>query len=302
MLTLDIAKIRERLAHDNQRMLERYDPDESIEFLDSVPSHKSYHYLPQGLHQLWAALSLDFGSEGFDAFQKLTMLRLMERFELRAVGEQYSESIRDRFAFSFRRIVQSMANPVFDKYQSDNDILLKDLAICRQKVFPAGAQLVEKDSGFHRSLIFRAGLHQSVRVIALLIRTSGNRPFYQIHTHLSELEEFNREGWDHCYLRIADMLRLHPDTKGVWSGSWYFDPALEKISPRLSYLRERAIKNGASLFYDCVDIDGGALSKSKSRQDLYKQGKYLPKVYAMIWPRKQLLAWASRFERGSRST
>lgn len=286
---------------ESSRLLERYDPDEAIELLDSVRSDQPYHSLPGALREFWSALSRDFGEEGFDAFQRLTMVRLMERFDIRATGKHYTDSIRQCFTLSLTRITRSIENPAFEEYRSVNDILLKDLAICGQKLFPAGAQVVETDSGFSRSFIFRGGLHQALRFLRVLLAT-GNKHFYQIHTHLSELEEFNPEGWDRCYVRLAEMLELNPDIKGVYGGSWFYDPALEKISPRLVYLRERPQQNGATLLYSGVDLAGGALAKSQSRQNLYKQGKYVPKSYGLVWPRKPLMSWAHRFRDADRST
>ncbi len=283
-----------------REMLDRYAPEKAIELLDTVPLEKSYHDLPQELSRLWSAVSRDFGEAGFDAFQRVTMLRLIERFEPRAVGKRYSDSIRERFAISFKRITKSIEDPTFDQYRCENDILFKDLGICSQKLLPAGAQVVEQESGFHRAIVFRGGLYQSLRAIGLLLKTGGNKPFYQIHTHLSELEEFTPEGWDRCYQRIAEMLELNPRIRGVWGGSWFYDPALESISPRLVYLRERPLQHGAALFYSGVDIHGGALSKSKTRQELYDQGKYLPVAYVLIWPRRALLAWAHRFAQGAK--
>lgn len=296
---LDLLQI---LIEKNSHLLEKYDPDKAIEYFDMVSPESSYHHLPQELKHFWSALDQDFGEEGFDAFQKITMLHLMERFRSRAVGKHYSESILERFEISFRRITRSIIDKDFPNYRNPNDILLKDLAICRQKVFPAGgARIVEPKSGFPRSLMIKGGLYQGLRVLGLLIKLWGNNPFYAHHTHLSELEEFNPDDFERCYLRLADMLMLNPDIKGVVCGSWLYDPALKVVSPHLSYMLDLQQHNGALVFYASVSIDGGALSKSKTRRSLYKQGKYTPKSYHVIWPRKPLLSWAHRFRRRSRN-
>ncbi len=246
------------------------------------------------VRQLWASVERDFGAAGFDAFQRLTMLRLIESFEQRCAPRRYSKSVLDRFSISFGRIVNSVSDQTFERYRNVNDILLKDLGLCRQKIFPAGAQVVEPDSTFHRSLLYRGGLKQALRFAGLLLSSGGHSHWYQIHTHLSELEDFNPEGWDDCYVRIADMLALNPQIRGMWGGSWFYDPALEKVSPRLAYLRKIPQENGALVLYSNVDIKGGALSKSAARKKAYESGEYLPKSYSLIWPRKPMMAWADR--------
>jgi hypothetical protein len=91
---------------------------------------------------------------------------------------------------------------------------------------------------------------------------------------------------------MAEMLEFNPHIKGVSGGSWFYDPEIENVSPRLAYLRQRPQQRGAYVFYSHVDIDGGALSKSQTRRDLYDQGKYLPKAYFIVWPRQKVIAWS----------
>src|SRR5689334_20979190 len=117
----DTTRIHQALMDHNRQLLETYDPEHAIRFFDAVPSHKDYWYLPEALRELWSAVHARFSETGFGAFQKITMLRLVERFELRAVGKRYTSSIRDRFAQSFTRIIASIEDPAFSKYQSDND-------------------------------------------------------------------------------------------------------------------------------------------------------------------------------------
>ena len=151
---------------------------------------------------------------------------------------------------------------------------------------------MEPRSGFPRSLMVRGGLNQGLRVLSLLIKLWGNKPFYSHHTHLSELEEFNPVDFTRCNLRLADMLKLNPEIKGVHCGSWLYDPALETVSPHLSYMRALQQDNSALVFYAGISIEGGALAKSKTRRSLYEQGKYIPKSYHIIWPRQRLIDWA----------
>lgn len=270
------------------------DIDAHIRILDAVPEHRPYNELGQPVESLWQSVAAEHGEQGFDLFQRLTMARLIELFPERAPQRKYSEGVRSCFAHSHARILATLQDPAYANYRTRTDLLLKDLALCSLKMFPAGAQIVEPCSAFHRALLFRGGLRQALGVLALLWKSGGNVGWYQIHTHLGELEDFNPAGWDRCYLRIAEMLELHPEARGMWGGSWFYDPALEQVSPRLTYLRTVPQSGGASAFFSGVDLHGGALSKSETRTELYKQGKYMPTAYALIWPRAGLLEWARK--------
>ena len=295
---LQVAEVLSGLVEENRPLLELYDPENAIRALDRLPPEAPYHRIPEELARTWKAIVGDFGEEGFGAFQKITMLRLIERFDERSQKKRYSESILDRFGISIQRVFKSIIDPEFRKYHNRNDILLKDLAICRQKVFPAGgARVVEPYSGFPRSLAIRGGPIQALEGFGLLIRFLGNKPLYSHHTHLSELEEFNPIDFQRCNLRLADMLKLNPEIRGVHCGSWLYDPALEEVSPHLAYMRKLQADNGALVFHYGVSLDGGALSKSKTRKRLYEQGRYTPRSYHVIWPRERIIRWADRVDR-----
>jgi hypothetical protein len=293
------ASILQKLAEDHRYLLERFDPNTCIAAFDKLPEEAGYHDIPDAVTTLWKEVTAQFGAEGFDAFQRLTLLYLIGAFPERNANRRYTDAIKSCFDKSFSRIIGHITDASFEKYRTPNDILYKDLGLCRQKIFPAGARVVEPDSGFARSLMFRADLSQAMRMVKLLLKAGGNRHWYQVHTHLSELEEFNPGGWETCCLRLAGMLDVNPNIRGMWGGSWFYDPALETISPQLAYLRKLPLQNGAMLFYSNVDINGGALSKSETRRKAYNAGKYLPKTYVVVWPRQAMLAWARSIRRNA---
>jgi hypothetical protein len=153
----------------------KFDPDLCIDILDRVPSDASYNYVPEEIQSLWAAIVDEFQEPGFDAFQRITFLRLIEQFETRSRDKGYTPSIRACFDVSFKRILDSIADPEFSLYRTENDILRKDLSLCRQHMFPAGMRIVEPNSGFHRSLVYRGGPIQAFRLVELLFRTGGHQ-------------------------------------------------------------------------------------------------------------------------------
>ncbi|MBX9605145.1 MAG: hypothetical protein K2Y51_02920 [Gammaproteobacteria bacterium] len=271
-----------------------FHPAQAVAMLDAQGEHGAYYDFPESLRVAWQAVGTRHGVRGFRALQGATMLRLIGDFERRAAGRDYTPAILERFAFSFNRIMTALENPSFTAYDIGGDLLYKDLALCAQKMYPAGAQVVEPASAFHRALLYRGGPRQFFACALFLLRTGGNFPWYQIHTHLLEREEFTPERWDDCYARIAGMLVRHPHVRGMWGGSWFYDPALETVSPRLAYLRTRPEQNGARVFYSNPDPHGGALATSETRRAMYERGEYLPKAYALLWPRAALIDWARR--------
>ena len=88
------------------------------------------------------------------------------------------------------------------------------------------------------------------------------------------------------------QLEKYKPIKGVFRASWFCDPELENISPRLMYLQKTPVENGANFFYIGEDRTGNAFAKSKTRLKLYNEGKYKPKAYLLVWPRKELIKWA----------
>ena len=283
--------LRSRHSH----ILSKFDPDRCIELFDRLPPHPHYTTVPDEVRDGWGAIVSEFGEAGFDALQRMTMLRLIENFEARAAGKNYADGIRECFDHSFARIVRSVADEAFDKYRTENDILMKDLALCRQIMFPAGMRIVEPDSGFHRSLMFRGGSTQAARLAWLLAASGGNDHWFQVHTHPSELHDFNAAGWERCAWRLAQMLKLYPGIRGVFTGSWFNDPEIVNISPRLTYLRKMPQDNGAVVLFNQNEAGGGAIAKSATRRRLYEEGKYQPKSYFVVWPRRRLLRWAENF-------
>ncbi len=295
MSTIASSETKENLVATNRELFEHFDLADCIQQFDAIDEEKPYNFVSPWILNLWERIQGTYGASGFEAFQKATMLTFIEQAPQRRANMTLSDTVLQCYEESFARVSQSIDDPEFESYRTNNDVLLKDLALCRLKLFPVGAQVVEPNSNFHRALLYRRGIGQAWRLARLIANTGGNRGWYQIHTHLSELTHFNPEGWDRCYLRIAQMLRLHPNCKGMWGASWFYDPALDDISPKLAYLRS-PLAAGAQLFYSHPDLHGGALARSKTRQQLHADGKYDPSAFALIWPREPMLRWASDVE------
>lgn len=175
-----------------------------------------------------------------------------------------------------------------------HDRWLKNLAIAAGRLLPVGAEFADIHSGIPRSMPWRLGARGSLQALrCIVLECGGFTPFFELHAHPDQLADFTPQGWDASYHRLAALLEHNPAYKGVMAASWFRDPALATISPRLSYLREVPEKNGARMFHVGSDREGrsGALARSATRRRLFGEGRYVPNIYMMIWPRKALLAF-----------
>ena len=277
-------------------LFDRYPVEDYIERLDATPTGTAYRHIAPEVKKFWNVVLDDYGQDALESYNRVTMLVLIEKFDERSAGRNYPDSVIARYRSSFKRIERTIGSSELGTYAHTSDIFLKDFAICRQKAFPAGgAHIVDEYSGFSRAALLSDGVGQFFRFLFFLLFVSrGNSPFYVTHTHLSEVDDFGPEGRNDCYARIAEMLERHPEMKGMYSSSWFNDPALADISPRLAYLRRVPTENGAWLFRVGEDIEGGALAKSATRRKLHEDGKYIPTAYLVVWPRRKIIAWAKR--------
>lgn len=230
-------------------------------------------------------------------YHKLVLLTLIEQFDARLSDRKIPQSIIELFYSEFSRIMDHLVLCPKGYYLMSNKQFLCDLAICRLKVYPCGPILIDEMSGIPRSLLINNGLKQLFTgAIFFMFKTHGFQTFYELHMHVSQRKHFNAEGWLASYRKIAELLELNSNVRGMSCASWWYDPQLETISPRLHYLRNIPYENGAKLFYFQADkaAVSGAIDKSESRRQLFKAGTYIPKIYMMIWPRQALIRWKNK--------
>lgn len=120
------------------------------------------------------------------------------------------------------------------------------------------------------------------------------RTWLQTHTESRHTDDFNEAGWDRLWVSAAAICRARPDLAGIIGSSWFFDPPLETISPRLGYLRATPMANGAFM----VEQGPGqthsdrAAATSPTRRALIQSGEYIPRSWLLAWPRTPLISWA----------
>ncbi len=133
------------------------------------------------------------------------------------------------------------------------------------------------------------------RVLGRYLAIGGwHRNWLQTHTEGRHTDDFTEEGWDRLWISAAAICRARPDVAGVIGSSWFFDPPLETISPRLAYLRANPMARGAFI----VDQGPGRMhsdragATSPTRRAMIEAGDYVPHSWLLAWPRGPLIAWA----------
>jgi hypothetical protein len=175
-----------------------------------------------------------------------------------------------------------------------HDLFHKEFGLASLRLFAAGAQLIDVRCGVPRSMLFKNGLWGLPNLAYAFARLGGFKPYFEIHTHIFNLERFNEEGWADCYRACAALYDVFPRSLGMFGASWFYDPAIEQISPRLSYLRKTPLAGKAMILYCDTgeSAKANALSTSSSRRALYEAGKYTPKNYMLIWGKSDQIAWS----------
>jgi len=241
---------------------------------------------------------LSGGPEEQSEMLKEALRRIVTLHEPRIADLNYPASVRTLIEKEFARI----------KTELDSDAALDlkdhptrcDFRIANFSRIPVGVQHMEL-GGVPRRMFYSGGFGQAVKYLRMVLSARGVKPFYRLHLSKDVggpafLLQYSRSTQQQMYRNIAESLMLNPQIKGVFVGSWWYDPQLEQVSPYLAYLKEFPTENGAYLFR--YGITKGAtkfaLANSPDRQELYNQGRYQPAAYNLVWPRSSLIAWAKR--------
>ena len=182
-------------------------------------------------------------------------------------------------------------------YELGDERFLKDVRFAAGWTVPCGAKVVDLRCRISLPVGLLTALRGRAPRLALRTLAPGQRaPWFEQHTDSRYLEEFSEEGLDRTYLRLASLLRRHVEVAGLTAYSWFYDPQLDVVSPRLSYLRRRPLERGAILLrghtsgYEIRN----ATATSPTRKRLYESGEYRPVGYRILWLRRDVLRWADR--------
>lgn len=280
----------------DKTILEKYPLEKYIEYIEKDETSYGYKIKSKQIELICDSIIKESSIDTLALYHRAIMLSLLRK--------NYSK-VRDKCILEDAiAITHENFNKIYDTtinnkghFLYSNDTFCKNIAVSSLRLIPLGAQKINKNR-MPFKILYKGGFKQFIKTLYMIVFTlRGIKPLYDIHTDSSDpdlLKEFNPDGWVRMYKRLARFLKVHKDVKGVVATSWFFDPVLNDISPRLTYLREIVTDNGGLIFYVGIDSGKDAISKSKTRRELYYAGKYVPKSYVLIWPRKKIIEWESR--------
>lgn len=192
----------------------------------------------------------------------------------------------------FNRILSGL-NESADWLDIDSDFFHKEFGLASLRLYAAAAQVVDPNCGLPRSTILKSGVTGAVRGARYILECGGFSPMFQIHTHSMYLDEFDEEGWNECYRCCADLYAIFPEVKGMFGGSWFYDPNLLEISPRLAYLQNVPLDGGAATFFTAKEGAHvqNSIATSPTRRQLYESGRYHPLSYTLVWSKAAQVRW-----------
>jgi hypothetical protein len=165
--------------------------------------------------------------------------------------------------------------------------------------FPAG-QFHWELSGLPRMHIPRTSWRRRPHALAFIAtKLGGFAPLIEIHVNArrrNRLTLTESEGL-RSYFLIAQTLKEQPEVKGLFATGWLFCESTGRITPQLAWLREFFLRHGAFVASTgLVPEDTGFRTGSEERRKLYEDGLYRPTDAYVLWPRREMLEWASRYQ------
>jgi hypothetical protein len=278
-------------------LLKKFSLEKYIRSIELREPYQNYNQLNQNVSRLFRNIELLYGNQASTLYHKLGLVTFIDKFVKDKNKLNLPYNVINLYERWFKRTLEDFSQQANSFYNHNNDLFLKDLGVCSQRLIPVGGSWVVEISGIGRRFLFTGGLRQFIDGTNFaLLKMRGFKPFYQIHTDIRYTKYFNEENRRNCYLTIAELLKLNRKIKGMFAGSWLYDPQLEEVSPRLAYLRRKPLQNGAKTYRlgtNEADITL-ATAKSPTRRRLFREGKYIPTAYLIIWPRRELLQWSEK--------
>lgn len=133
-----------------------------------------------------------------------------------------------------------------------------------------------------------------MRALSTSLRRHAFKPAFFIHLPVTYPVRalLEREALK-SYYRMAQSMALQPEMRGLIASSWLHSPDTFAVSPHLAWLNKVFADNGAVIAtMGRADHDCGALDQSVERRRAFDEGRFTPTLGLIIWPRREMLAWA----------
>jgi hypothetical protein len=233
--------------------------------------------------------------KGKARLRRVAVARLtLECFQVREVLPRSVLALYPEF---LRRLAKFVAEGAKERY--DEELFAKDVRYALGLSVPCGALQFDVVASIGPKLILREAVtKKSLGPFAAYLKCGGWGRWYSEHIDPRAIREFNPDGWTaHC-AKMAEVLQLNPEVRGILGAGWFYDPAVAENSPGLAYIQRTQMRYGGFLLRVGTEQHHieNALFRSAARRRLYEEGKYLPTCYLLAWPRRALIAWAEQLK------
>jgi hypothetical protein len=293
-------RITEEITTSNGPLLSIFPITKYVRYIERYPKISGYGYVSQEVEDLCKGIVYANGDHILGLYHQLILVNLILIARNKLEKMDYPQDIKDLYDSNFERIMKEIeSRNQIGSYNYAHDKFRKNLALCSLRMIPAGAAKIHL-SGISRRFIFKKGFAQLIKILTfVLFELGGFSPLFEMHSDSNDpelLSDFNENGRVKFYKRVSLLLKTQQDVKGIFGSSWFYDPKLEIISPRLAYLSRIPTANGGKLFYMGSDSQciKDATLKSPTRRKLYEENKYMPTNYLLVWSRKKLISWAEK--------
>lgn len=244
-------------------------------------------------HRVEGALCAAFGTKLSDDHRRAMIAHYALDLPGRTTAERLPQASLELYPEWIGRMADFLTETA-DPY--DRDFWAKDVRLALALSVPgARTQMIDLSSPMGPGQVLRhAREGWGWSVIPAYAAAQAWRPWLEVHTESRELSDFNEAGWDRAWATAAEILKTRPDMAGMLGSSWFYDPPLEQISPRLAYLRLNPLKHGAFMVHQGpgeIHTERAATS-SPARKALIEEGKYTARSWIVAWPRAALIRWA----------
>lgn len=262
----------------------------SVEAVDQAKASASHWNFDLPAHAADAAL----GQDATDEMRRGLVATWALELPGRAKAANLPPEVHQFYPFWLDRLAEFLA---VTEGAYDRDFWAKDVRFVLALSVPgARTQTIDLSSPMGPGQVVRNGRdgYGWSQLIAYVKAQGWKKPWLEVHTESRHTQDFSEPGWDQAWATAAEICKRRPELGGMIGSSWFYDPPLETISPRLGYLRLNPLKGGAFIVHQGpAPIHSERCgATSPTRRAMIESGEYLPRSWLVAWPRKELIAWA----------
>ncbi len=299
----EITRLREEITRISRDIIHEFPVESYAKGVRSSQFRRHIYYSGKQ-ERAFEALVARYGQHALSLYHRLGVASCVEHALDRLDGSNFPPQVLPLYHEWFKRVLDDLARQPDEYYSASYYPFRLDVGVCCLRYVPVGGAWIVERSRVAIKILFGGGAREFIDYLRFLtFSLRGISPLHVIHTVERCLTRFNERNMHSAYLHIAELMRRDPGIKGLFRASWFLDPKLEEVSPELAYLSRIPLENGAKSF-SCLRTQSDtrlAFAMSMARRRLHAEGKYTPRPYAYIWPRRQLLDWADKQVASERS-